>query len=164
MKKAFTMIELVIVILGILASLAVPKLAATKTDAEVTKIVVDMKNSFDRIIASYIAHDELAAALKGKSSNGTSAYNAILSLIGGDPKLSDDKDFIKRVQEEHPWTVECFIISYKDGSLQINEKKQPLNPHKYGQICKALYAHPAVKEWVANGIKFGGESRIFKED
>jgi general secretion pathway protein G len=37
-KSAFTMIELVfvIVVLGILAAIAVPKLAATRTDAEIT--------------------------------------------------------------------------------------------------------------------------------
>jgi general secretion pathway protein G len=37
MKKAFTMVELVfaIVIIGILASVAVPKLAATRDDAEI---------------------------------------------------------------------------------------------------------------------------------
>lgn len=38
-KKAFTMIELVfvIVVLGILAAVAIPKFAATRTDAEITK-------------------------------------------------------------------------------------------------------------------------------
>ncbi len=38
-KKAFTMIELifVIVVLGILAAIAVPKLAATRDDAEISK-------------------------------------------------------------------------------------------------------------------------------
>ena len=38
-KKAFTMIELVfvIVIIGILASVAIPRLAATRDDAEITK-------------------------------------------------------------------------------------------------------------------------------
>lgn len=39
MKNAFTMVELVfvIVILGILAAIAIPKMAATRTDAEITK-------------------------------------------------------------------------------------------------------------------------------
>ena len=39
MKKAFTMIELVfvIVVIGILASIAVPKFAATRDDAVITK-------------------------------------------------------------------------------------------------------------------------------
>ena len=38
MKKGFTMIELifVIVILGILASVAIPRLAATREDAEIS--------------------------------------------------------------------------------------------------------------------------------
>jgi general secretion pathway protein G len=41
MKKAFTMIELVfvIVVIGILASIAIPKLAATRDDAEITKAI-----------------------------------------------------------------------------------------------------------------------------
>ena len=41
MKKAFTMIELifVIVILGILASVALPRLAATREDAEIATTV-----------------------------------------------------------------------------------------------------------------------------
>jgi len=49
-KKAFTMIEIifVIVIIGILASVAVPKLAATRDDAEITKarvLVASIRNA-----------------------------------------------------------------------------------------------------------------------
>ena len=49
-KKAFTMIELVfvIVIIGILASVAVPRLAATRDDAEITKartLVASIRNA-----------------------------------------------------------------------------------------------------------------------
>ena len=44
MKKAFTMIELifVIVVLGILAGIAVPRLAATRDDATIAKMRGDL--------------------------------------------------------------------------------------------------------------------------
>jgi len=51
-KKAFTMIELVfvIVVLGILASVAIPKFAATRTDAEISKGVADISSIRSAII------------------------------------------------------------------------------------------------------------------
>jgi general secretion pathway protein G len=46
MKKAFTMLELifVIIVIGILASIAIPKLAATRDDAVITKVRTDVAN------------------------------------------------------------------------------------------------------------------------
>ena len=45
-KNAFTMVELVfvIVILGILAAVAIPRLAATRADAEITKGISDVSS------------------------------------------------------------------------------------------------------------------------
>lgn len=53
MKNAFTMIELifVIVILGILAAVAVPRLAATRTDAEITKGRADIASIRSGIVS-----------------------------------------------------------------------------------------------------------------
>ena len=70
-KKAFTMIEMVfvIVVLGILASIAIPKLAATRTDAQITKGIADVSS-----IRSGIVTERQSRLITGDSTwiaNGT---------------------------------------------------------------------------------------------
>ncbi|MCI6178683.1 MAG: type II secretion system protein [Campylobacter sp.] len=60
MKKGFTMIELifVIVILGILASVAIPRLAATREDAEISATVANLRTLVSDVTAYYTAKGE----------------------------------------------------------------------------------------------------------
>ena len=58
MRKAFTMIELifVIVIIGILAAVALPKLDATRNDAEISAVVANTKQFIEDLRKYYTAN------------------------------------------------------------------------------------------------------------
>lgn len=77
MKNAFTMIELVfvIVILGILASVAIPKFAATRTDAQIAKGRADISAIRSAIITER----------QGRLIQGLTGYIPVLTPTGANP-------------------------------------------------------------------------------
>ncbi len=91
MKNAFTMIELifVIVILGILASVAIPKLSATRGDAVISKLAQNIATGAAEISTYAMSKSEV-------DSNFTVMSNAMASMENsGDAVLSDNKAEIK---------------------------------------------------------------------
>ena len=78
MKKGFTMIELifVIVILGILASVAVPRLASTREDAEISATVANLRTLVSDASSYYVANGTFKP--KGKQANWRDITNVPL--------------------------------------------------------------------------------------
>lgn len=66
MKKAFTMIELifVIVILGILSAVALPRLAATRDDAQAVKLATNIRTAINDLSAYYTANGKFSKNFK----------------------------------------------------------------------------------------------------
>ena len=62
MKKAFTMIELilVIVVIGVLAAIATPRISATRDDAVLVKTMAEIRTAIEEINAYYISQGKLA--------------------------------------------------------------------------------------------------------
>lgn len=62
MKKAFTMIELIliIVVIGVLAAIAIPRIIATRDDAVLVKTMAEIRTAIEEINAYYISQGKLA--------------------------------------------------------------------------------------------------------
>ena len=97
MKKGFTMIELifVIVILGILASVAIPRLAATREDAEISAAVANLRTLISDINSYYTVKGTLDAGTDGKSSS--IKWNQITNVPMKNPEEVITKDGVLMV-------------------------------------------------------------------
>jgi len=127
MKRAgFTMIELifVIVILGILAAVAIPKLAATRTDASVAKISQDASTLVGELGSFYTAQ----GTFKGKDSDDITN----ISLKTADHDLQNTNTIV--LGDENNNT--CLTVTFNnvdDGNVTVSA---PANPT--GSVCKGV--------------------------
>jgi prepilin-type N-terminal cleavage/methylation domain-containing protein len=144
MKRAgFTMIELIFVIgiLGILAAVAIPKLAATRTDASVAKISQDASTLVGELGSYYTAQ----GTFKGKST----ADITNIQLQAADADLQNNDTMV--VPDENNNT--CLTITFNnvdDGNITVSA---PANP--VGSVCKGVKTSTTNLQKTYN---FGGSS------
>ncbi len=152
-RSGFTMIELifVIVILGILASVAIPKLAATRDDAKISKAASEVATLVSDLGAYYTAQGQFGATMSdmtnvkvSTTATATATTDATkANLEGGSVfynDLTNGKDCL------------IFTSTSTDGNLTIG------NGSSTNTFCKGVQA--AVADLVTTH-QFGGTSVNF---
>ena len=141
--KAFSMLELVfvIVIIGILATIAIPKLWVTRDDAIITKARTQVATIRSSIINAY-------------STNILSGINECPELEAGDDNYVFENILkpypIKANQKEINWTLESNSSTETNYSLKIGDlsttfvykkdanKRCPFTCNDNDELCKDL--------------------------
>ena len=114
-RSGFTMIELifVIVILGILASVAIPKLAATRDDAKMSAAATEVNTAISEITSFYVGTGDFNISRPVEMSNSL-ASNAWLITSGNNPQ--DYGHAIYRIRNN---AVDCIRIDFGNGDLNV---------------------------------------------
>jgi len=148
--KAFTMIELifVIVIIGILAAIAIPKLAATRDDARITAEISHAKNILDNFQAYYTSQGNTVwqsakANIATSVPLETSCGNAI------DPTTELSPNTFVLCEDN----VICLsFITIDEGNLTITS-----GTVETSVICEAVKLDPAIAAISNKSYQLGGE-------
>ena len=142
MKRGFTMIELifVIVILGILASVAIPRLAGTRTDAEIAATVANLRTLLNDVASYYVVKGEFPQGSNGvKWSEITNVY--LEQAVNGNGYLIVGGE-------------KCIEVSVSNRTdvlpAYITFIKYPTNKDK--GVCKEVLEADAVKAFVDSKI------------
>ena len=144
------MIELifVIVILGILASVAIPRLAGTRTDAEIATTVANIRTLLSDLNSYYVVKGEFPQGSNGVKWNeitNVPLENADTQAVGGNGRLTG------RLMVGGERCIEI-SINNRTGVLpaRINFTKYPTNKDK--GVCKEVLEADAVKAFVDSKI------------
>lgn len=117
MRKAFSMLELVfvIVILGILASIAIPKFSSTRSEAEAVSIQSDLTQALSAIQREVFVKNLSASALSAQSMMQIAGLNkSRWIVVGNQIKLAKDGN----VDSEND-CISLEFVNQKDLVLEI---------------------------------------------
>ena len=130
MRSAFTMIELifVIVILGILSSIAIPRLSTTRDDAEVVRAAEEIRTLINDLAVYYTA-----SGLFGKLSDMTNVPLVDASFNAFDANLTT-----KAYYSNSAHTEKCISIQVSNDSGDLNITAESSNSTLCSSLNKVL--------------------------
>ena len=152
MKKGFTMIELifVIVILGILASVAIPRLAATREDAEISTGIANLRTLLSDITAFYVVKGNFNGTkwkditnVPLKDENGA-AITSSLKAIGDQTYLSVNRK-------------NCLQIGMRASATSTFIAFRPVEANKNDSACSKVLESDLVKPILESTIPSSGK-------
>ncbi|WP_333720336.1 type II secretion system protein [Campylobacter sp. VBCF_03 NA9] len=149
------MIELifVIVILGILAAIAIPRLAATRDDAEVAKAATNISTILSDIGAYYTSQAEFAASIPAMTNVAVVGEGTLKADANDATKVSGSVNLASAGKE-------CLTLTLV-AAVETSSKKTPAYmkveaTDDTSSICKKVQGDSAVQKYVDS--KFTGQT------
>ena len=135
-KRAFTMIELVfvIVILGILAAVAFPRLAASRDDAKVSRMMMDIGTISSDIAAYAVSESNVSNDLSVMST-------AMKGLVNSNEAVLDT---INKKATLKMGGVDCISISIESNATNEDLNVSLISSGSANNLCKQLQDHVNV--------------------
>ncbi|MDY3245965.1 type II secretion system protein [Campylobacter sp.] len=155
MKKGFTMIELifVIVILGILASVAIPRLAATREDAEISATVANLRTLVSDASAYYTAKGTFDTNTKWNE-----ITNVPITVSGTDTKAVGDS----ATAHLKVGGANCIGVALvnKNGNAPAHIKFTKDGTNSSKGVCKEVLDSAPVKAYIESKVSNGTSTAI----